>query len=240
MTACLCEQIKKIIFQKQQIFPLLEDISFEVQEGEVYMITGPSRCGKSTLLRIIGGLLKPTSGTVSVFGLNLFDMNERSASDFRLRNIGYVFETSSLIDSLSLFDNIAVPMRLVGISSPLIETRVLEILGQIGMVDQKNQYPTQISEGEKSLICIARALVLLPKLLILDEPTLHLDHPTGVKIFTHIRELAYDHQITIISATTDIRLHPFADRVAKMKEGKISMVAGEPSTKENELPFLKL
>ena len=167
-------------------------------------------------------------------------MDEKQRSEFRLRHIGYVFQKPELIDSLTIFENIIAPMHLMGIKASLAEKRVLEVLDQVGLSAQKNDSPHILSEAEKSLAAIARSLVLLPKILIMDEPTNQLDHSAGVKIMTFLRELAYDHSVTIISTITDVRLHPFANRVAKMKEGRITMIAGEPSGLESEPPFLKI
>ncbi len=240
MSACYVENVRKVFPTKQGEFVALEDISFDVEEGEVYMITGPSRCGKTTLLSIIGGLLEPTSGTSTLHGMNLYNMDEKEAADFRLRHIGYVFQTPQLISSFTLLENLSVPLHLMGIRNKLAEERALEVIEQLGLLTHKDDVPDILSEAEKTLVAIGRALVLLPKILILDEPTSSLDHSSGVKILTHLRELAYDHQITVIAAITDVRLHPFADRVAKMRDGKIFMVSGEPGAIENATPFLKL
>ncbi len=240
MNACHLEKIRKLFSTKQGEFITLEDISLDVEEGEVYMITGPSRSGKTTLLSIIGGLLTPTSGIVTLHGTNLFEIGEHEAAQFRLRHIGFVFQTPQLINSFTVFENILVPLHLMGLPKKLAGERALEVIDQLGLMLYKDEKPDILSETGKTLTAIARALVLLPKILILDEPTANLDHTSGVKILTHLRELAYDHQITVIAAITDVRLHPFADRVAKIREGKIFMVSGEPGAIENDTPFLKL
>ncbi len=240
MSALNCENIKKVYSSKKGEKIALEEISFEVEEGELFMISGPSRSGKSTLLSIIGGLLQPTVGTVQIHGTNLFTLPEKEASEFRLRHLGYVFQNPMLIDSLTLYENIIAPMHLLGIKNKHAHTRVLEVLDSVGLSEQKEELPKNLSEAEKSLAAIARSLALLPKLLIYDEPTAHLDHSASVKILTYLKELAYDHSVTIITTITDVRLHPFAGRVAKMKEGKISMICGEGNAMESEPPFLKL
>lgn len=240
MSALICENIKKVYKTKKEDKVALADVSFEVEEGELFMISGPSRCGKTTLLSIIGGLLAPTEGRVEIHGANLFNMSEKEAAEFRLRHLGYVFQNPHLIETRTLYDNIIAPMHLLGIRTKHAHTRVLEVLDQVGLSGQRDDLPQTLSEAEKCLAAIARSLVLLPKLLIYDEPTAHLDHSASVKILTYLKELAYDHSTTIIATITDVRLHPFAGRVAKMKEGKISMICGEMHSMESEPPFLKL
>src|SRR3990167_2909941 len=176
MSACHLENVRKVFPAKKGEFVALDDISFDVEEGEVYMITGPSRCGKTTLLSIIGGLLEPTSGICSLHGMNLYHLNEKEAAEFRLRHIGFVFQTPQLINSFTVFENIIVPMHLMDIRHKLAEERVLEVIDQLGLMLHKDVYPNMLSEAEKTLVAIARALVRIPKLLILDEPTANLDH----------------------------------------------------------------
>ncbi len=240
MTACYVQNIKKIYPAKGEEKVALEDVSFEVEEGELFVITGPSRSGKTTLLSIIGGLLKPTSGTCEIHGTNLFELSDKEASEFRLRHIGYVFQKPTLINSYTIFENVIAPMYLIGMRAKDAKKRALEVLDQVGLIKQKDDYPKMLSEAEKSLTSIARSLALLPKVLIYDEPTSSLDHSASVKLLTFLKELAYDHDTTIISTITDVRLQPFANRVAKMKEGKIVMIVGETSSQESEPPFLKL
>lgn len=240
MSACQLDNVTKIFKTNKGTCHALKEISLTIEEGELFMITGPSCAGKSTLLSVIGGLMPPTGGACTIHRTNLYALSEKESAEFRLRHIGYVFQTPHLISSMTIFENLLVPTYLMGLREQLGKQRAVEILDQLGMNSHIESFPEELSEGEKALVALGRALMLLPKVLILDEPTDNLDHALGVKVCTFLKEIASDHGITVIMANSDVRLHPFADRVAKMQEGKIVMLAGESLALENEPPFLKL
>lgn len=240
MSALFMENVGLTYPSKKDDLRALDEINLDIEEGELFMVSGPSRCGKSSFMSVVGGLLKPTTGVVEIHGTNLYSLPEKEAAAFRLRHLGYVFQNPQLIDAFTVFENIAAPMHLLGIKDKLVQTRVSEVLDQVGMTKQKDEYPNKLSEAEKMLTAIGRSLVTSPRLLIYDEPTVHLDHAASVKILTFLKELAYDHNTTIVTAISDVRLHPFAGRVAKMKGGRIAMVFGETQETESEPPFLKL
>jgi len=218
----------------------LNGVSCEIYQGECVILTGPPGAGKSTFLSLLGGMLQPTEGSVEVLGENLFTLSDKDRSLFRLQNIGYLFQSQCLIDSLSLLENVLIPLRFSQISDKEAKEMALERLNQMGMVGKKDLFPPQLSQGEKQLTALARAMVNYPKILLLDEPTNYLDHHMGVLIMTIIRDLVLDHGVTAVASIGDVRLHPFASRVFRMRSGLIVDILGEAVTGEAPPPYLKI
>jgi len=240
MSSVDCFHLSKLFTQRKKKILALNNVSLEVEEGEIIIITGPPSSGKTTLLSVLGGRLNPDEGESYLLGQNIHRMTEREKSRFRNKNIGYVFDEPNLIQSLTVEENVMLPLQFVSIPHKVALVQTSEMLEQVGMIEQKRLYPSELSKGECQLVAIARALITDPKLLLLDEPTSHLDHQSGIKIFTLLRQLALDLGVTIISVINDIRLHPFAHRVVKMKMGKIEEILGESAFNESEPPFLRI
>lgn len=240
MSAITCVNLKKTYSRKTATVEALRGLSCNIQEGELVILSGPPSSGKSTLLSIIGGLIQPDEGECLVFGKNLFKMNDQERSKFRLENMGYVFQDLKLSPSLNVFENVCLPLYLKGITKRVAKKRALEALDQMGFGSKLSLYIDEISQGEKLLVALARAFVSDPKILLLDEPTLNLDHARGVLVMTILRQLVLDHMVTVVAAIGDIRLSPFAHRIFKMKEGQISDVFGESDLHETAPPYLRI
>ena len=198
----------------------LRGVSFEILEGEYVAIVGPSGCGKSTLLNLIGAIDTPTSGSVSIDGRNAGGMNDRDATLFRLRNIGFVFQRFYLMPTLSARENVELPMAEAGLKSAERAARARELLKYVGLGHREKHRPSQLSGGEQQRVAIARALANKPALLLADEPTGELDAKTGAEIIALFAQLNAD-GTTIVVVTHDEELASAAQRKIHMRDGVI-------------------
>jgi ABC-type lipoprotein export system ATPase subunit len=216
---------------------VLDGIDLQIEEEEFIMIAGPPGAGKSTLLSILGGYLTPTSGAVSILESNLFEMTASQRGEFRRENLGMVFQNARLIPSLTVMENVILPLACSNEARSSAELKALTAINYMGIEKKKDSYLNELSGAELQLVSMSRALVNQPRVLLLDEPTQFLDHQTGVKVMTYLRQMALDHQITIVCALNDVRLFPFASRIIRMKSGKIVDVLGESFL---DSPFLRI
>jgi putative ABC transport system ATP-binding protein len=198
----------------------LRGLSLAVAEGDWVSIVGPSGCGKSTLLNLLGALDRPTQGEVRVRGRDVAQLDDRAATDFRLRSVGFVFQRFHLLPMLSAAENVALPMAEAGL--PLRErmARATELLTYVGLGGRAGHRPPQLSGGEQQRVAIARALANRPALLLADEPTGELDARTGAEIITLFGQLNHD-GTTLVVVTHDEEMAQAARRVVHMKDGAI-------------------
>jgi putative ABC transport system ATP-binding protein len=198
----------------------LRGVSFDIAEGDYVAIVGPSGCGKSTLLNLIGAIDKPTRGTVSIRGEAANGMRDREATEFRLRNIGFVFQRFYLMPTLSARENVELPMSEAGMKSVERAARARELLAYVGLSHREKHRPSQLSGGEQQRVAIARALANRPALLLADEPTGELDAKTGGEIISLFGKLNAD-GTTIVVVTHDEELASAARRKIHMRDGII-------------------
>jgi putative ABC transport system ATP-binding protein len=195
-------------------------VSFDVQAGEYIAIVGPSGCGKSTLLNLLGALDTPSSGTITVRGRDLSQLNDRDATDFRLRHVGFVFQRFHLVPVLTALENVELPMAEAGLKTRERRTRARDLLGYVGIGEREHHRPSQLSGGEQQRVAIARALANTPSLLLADEPTGELDAATGRSIIDLFEQLHAD-GTTMVVVTHDEALAHAARRVLHMLDGRI-------------------
>jgi putative ABC transport system ATP-binding protein len=198
----------------------LRGVSFDIGDSEYAAIVGPSGCGKSTLLNLIGAIDRPTSGTVKIRDRALDLMRDREATEFRLRNIGFVFQRFYLMPTLSARENIELPMAEAGIGKAERSKRARELLSYVGLGHREKHRPSQLSGGEQQRVAIARALANKPALLLADEPTGELDAKTGAEIISLFGKLNTD-GTTIVVVTHDEDLANAATRKIHMRDGLI-------------------
>jgi len=198
----------------------LRGVSFDIAEGDYVAIVGPSGCGKSTLLNLIGAIDKPTRGTVSIRGEAANGMRDREATEFRLRNIGFVFQRFYLMPTLSARENVELPMAEAGMKPTERAARARELLAYVGLAHREKHRPSQLSGGEQQRVAIARALANKPALLLADEPTGELDAKTGAEIISLFGKLNVD-GTTIVVVTHDEELAGAARRKIHMRDGII-------------------
>jgi putative ABC transport system ATP-binding protein len=212
---------KKFDLEGRQ-FAALDNVTFHILKGEFVVILGPSGAGKTTLLNLIGGLDRPTSGTIAVNGTNLADLNEEALSEFRCLNVGFIFQAYNLISTLTAIENIVFPMKLAGCDDDsLIETKSTELLKLVGLLHRSDHLPSQMSSGEQQRVAIARALANDPPLILADEPTGNLDWATSVEIVKFLKKLSQEQGKTIVVVTHDERIMNLADATVRMKNGRI-------------------
>ena len=215
-------ETKKInkFFHEPTEFQVLKDISFKIEKGEFVAIMGPSGCGKSTLLNILGTLDTPTSGSYLFEGKRVDKMNENQLTALRKGNIGFIFQSFNLIDELTVYENIELPLIYNGVSSSERKKRVEEIMEKINIAHRAKHYPQQLSGGQQQRAAVARALVTRPKLILADEPTGNLDSSNGNEVMNLLAELHREGS-TIAMVTHSSYDAGFSSRSINMKDGEI-------------------
>ncbi len=199
----------------------LNGVTLSVEEGEFTAIVGPSGCGKTTLLNILGGLDTPTEGTVEVANTDITGMNDNQLINFRLQNIGFVFQAYNLIPVLTNKENVEFIMLLQKWPRQEREQRAMELLAQMGIADKANQRPSELSGGQQQRVAVARALASKPKFILADEPTANLDSKSTANLLDMMAQLNKEEQATFVFSTHDQRVIDKARRVITLEDGKI-------------------
>jgi len=212
----------------------LRGIDLDVRRGELLMVVGPSGCGKTTLISVIAAILGQDSGECEVLGRDLKNMDQKERTRFRGESIGYVFQMFNLLPALSALENVSIPLLLNGTSRSEAEGRAEETLQAVGLGTRPDARPSHLSGGQQQRVAIARALVHNPKLIVCDEPTSNLDHVAGRTMMELLRSAARSPDRALIVVTHDPRIFEFADRIARMDDGKIVEIV-ENGTKEHFL-----
>ena len=196
-------------------------INLVFEQGEFAAIVGPSGCGKTTLMNMIGGLDKPTSGYVEVNGTNVSELASSKLIDFRLKNIGFVFQAYNLIPVLTAKENVEFIMQLQNWDKNEMDDRTENLLSSVGLGNKLNRRPNQMSGGEQQRVAVARALASKPQFVLADEPTANLDSHATSKLLDIMRKLNEDENITFIFSTHDQRVIDKARRVITLEDGKV-------------------
>ncbi|APS40272.1 MULTISPECIES: ABC transporter ATP-binding protein [Salegentibacter] len=197
----------------------LNKLSFEVKEGEFAAIMGPSGCGKSTLLNILGLLDDPDGGSYLFNGIEVAGYNERKRAQLRKHNIGFVFQSFNLIDELSVFENVELPLIYTGVKPAERKERVHQVLEKMGIMHRRKHFPQQLSGGQQQRVAVARAVVNNPKLILADEPTGNLDSSNGNEVMDLLTELN-EAGTTIIMVTHSEHDAKFSHRIIRMLDGE--------------------
>jgi len=198
--------------------PVLTNINLEVSKGEILVILGPSGSGKTTLLNLAAGIDKPNDGTVVVGGRDLAGLSEEELTRYRRTRVGYVFQFFNLLPTLTAKENVAVALELLDRPD---DEEVARALHKVDLGGKGDRFPHQLSGGEQQRVAIARAIVKRPALVVADEPTGNLDEDTGADVFTTLAEVNREVGSTLIIATHDAKARQFADRVVRLKGGKL-------------------
>jgi putative ABC transport system ATP-binding protein len=200
---------------------VLKNITLEINSGEITMIVGPSGCGKTTLISIITGILKPTSGEVQILDKNITKMKDSENVLFRRKNIGFIFQQYNLLPALTVVENAAIPLLADGVKNKIAESRAEHVLKKVGLGEHLEKLPNQLSGGQQQRVSISRAIVHKPKIIVCDEPTAALDATSGKKVMEILKSSANDKERAVIIVTHDNRIHNFADRIIHMSDGEI-------------------
>ena len=202
-----------------------DGIDFSIDRGEFVVIVGPSGAGKTTVLNILGGMDRATSGEVLVDGIDITTFNERKLTGYRREDIGFVFQFYNLVPNLTAEENVELALQIC--KDPL---DACEVLAEVGLGERMQNFPAQLSGGEQQRVSIARALAKNPKLLLCDEPTGALDYSTGKSILKLLQDTCRKKNMTVIVITHNQAIAPMADRIIKIKNGQVSDI------KRNEHP----
>jgi putative ABC transport system ATP-binding protein len=198
----------------------LDKVSLEINEGEFVAIMGPSGCGKSTLLNILGLLDNPTSGSMHFLDLEVSGFSERQRANTRKANIGFVFQSFNLIDELTVYENVELPLFYLGVASGEREKRVNQVLERMQIMHRKNHFPQQLSGGQQQRVAVGRAIVAKPKLILADEPTGNLDSAHGSEVMKLLTQLN-EEGTTIIMVTHSTHDAEYSHRIIHLFDGHI-------------------
>ncbi len=220
MTMLKVENLKKSFRTEEVETVALAGVSFEVEKGEFIAIMGPSGCGKSTLMNILGLLDNPNEGSYNLLDTEVANLKEKNRTKFRKGNIGFVFQSFNLIDELSVFENVELPLTYLGVKSRERKKMVDDMLRRMNMTHRSNHFPQQLSGGQQQRVAIARALVNNPKIILADEPTGNLDSTNGREVMELLSELNKE-GTTVIMVTHSKHDSTYASRVINLFDGKI-------------------
>jgi putative ABC transport system ATP-binding protein len=227
-TAVLCRGVKKTYGGDGEAVPALRGVDLEVRAGELLMLVGPSGCGKTTLISVMAGILDQDSGDCRVFEREWIGMPSGEKSDYRGRSVGFVFQAFNLLPALTAAENVSVPLLIQGVPRKEAVERANGVLENVGLGGRTRSLPAQLSGGQQQRVAIARALVHQPKLIVCDEPTSSLDQETGHRVMELLRAVALAPDRALVIVTHDARVFEFADRIAKMNDGRIEKVVASP------------
>jgi len=213
--------VNKIYSESEVEVHAVNDVSLEFQEAEFAAIVGPSGSGKTTLLNLIGGLDMPSSGEIIIDGTDLSKLKSSQLIDFRMRNIGFVFQAYNLIPVLTAKENVEFIMSLQKWSRKERDERTFELLKAVGLYDRMNSRPSKMSGGQQQRIAVARALASRPKFVLADEPTANLDSRSAATLLEIMEKLNHEEKITFIFSTHDARVVKMAHRVITLEDGKV-------------------
>ena len=233
-TVVEARKIKKVYGLKGTVFPVLHGIDLNVQEGEFVGIMGPSGSGKTTLLNILATIDQPTSGNIVIDGENILNMNEEQLSAFRRNKLGFIFQDYNLLDTLTVKENILLPLAISKIHVSELERRVDEIADKFGIRPILEKYPYQISGGQKQRTAASRAIISKPRLILADEPTGALDSKSAADLLESLKSLNEQDKATIFMVTHDAFAASYCKRVLFIKDGNIftELVKGNTSRKD--------
>jgi len=215
------QDVSKVYGTGEGTVRAVDRVNLSVRTGELVLVLGPSGAGKTTLLALIGGLLRPTSGTVRVAGTELYRLSSVALSRFRLQQIGFVFQFFQLLSALTARENVEVVLRLGGYTPRAARQQAEELLDRFGLSQRLTHLPADLSGGEKQRVALARALALRPPLLIADEPTGSLDSRSGEDVIRLLHRLVDEEQRTVLIASHDQRIIPVASRVLHCEDGRL-------------------
>lgn len=201
--------------------PVIKGINLEIQRGELIAIVGASGAGKSTLLHIIGTLDRPTSGTVTFDGQDLFQLSDTQQAEFRNRRVGFVFQFHHLLPEFTALENACMPALVQRRDQPTVEADAQALLAEVGLSKRVHHKPGELSGGEQQRVAMARALMQKPDVILADEPTGNLDTHTGDSLFALMRELNRSRRTTFIIVTHNDKLSAQCDRIVHMQDGMI-------------------
>ena len=225
------DNVDKTYRMGEVVIHAADGVSFEIEKGEFAVILGPSGAGKTTVLNILGGMDRATSGKVLVDGQDVAQFGSRRLTQYRRDDIGFVFQFYNLVQNLTALENVELALEIC--KDPL-DAR--EVLSEVGLAERADNFPARLSGGEQQRVSIARALAKNPKLLLCDEPTGALDYRTGKQILQLLQDTCRSSRITALVITHNAALAPMADRVIRMNSGRVTSI----ETNANPVPIAEI
>lgn len=222
-----CKSVSKTYTTGQTRVMALRGIDLEVRTGELLMLVGPSGCGKTTLISVVAGILDHDEGECLVFDQDMKAMGQKRKTLYRGTTIGFVFQAYNLLPTLTVLENVTVPLLINGEGRGAAEKKAMDVLERVGLKEKVGSLPSQLSGGQQQRVAIARALVHDPKLIVCDEPTSALDADTGRLVMEVLRGTALSSERALIIVTHDNRIFNFADRIARMDDGRITVIESQ-------------
>lgn len=207
-----------------QTLRALKGIQLDIYRGEYISIMGPSGSGKSTLFNMVGGLDKPTDGTVFINDVDMAQLDAQELAYLRCRTIGYIFQSFNLIPVMTALENVTLPMVFAGVSQDECTERGMDLLKMVGLGERYHHKPTELSGGQQQRVACARALANNPSIILADEPTGNLDLKTGKEIIDLLKKLNKENNVTIISATHDLKMLDISDRIVWIRDGFVERI----------------
>jgi putative ABC transport system ATP-binding protein len=223
------ESVRKEYRQGRQTLEVLRGVDLTIPRGEFLVVMGPSGSGKSTLLNVLGGLDRPTSGTITIDGREITALDQDALCRYRRERVGFIFQSFQLLATMTAAENVAFPMVFAGVPPKERKTRAEQLLADVGLADRRMHKPGELSGGEQQRVAIARSLVNSPDLLLADEPTGNLDSTTGMEVMNLLQSLHRKHY-TLIVVTHDERIAQHAQRVLRMLDGRWTTQGAEKKT----------
>jgi putative ABC transport system ATP-binding protein len=220
--------LKKIYKLGKTEVHALRGVDLKASPGEFVAVMGVSGSGKSTLLHLLGGLDRPTEGSIKIDGVDLSTLKDSQLADIRSTKIGFVFQFFNLLTRLTALRNVQLPLEIAGAPAKEAQKRALEMLKLVGLEDRASHRPTELSGGEQQRVAVARALINNPKILLADEPTGNLDTKTGLEILQLLKQINKEKSKTLIIVSHDLRVAELADRTVNLRDG---VVVGEKARK---------
>ena len=219
MSILMTQKLKKYYGNQDTCVKALDGVDFSVEEGEFVAIVGTSGSGKSTLLHMIGGLDRPTEGTVTMAGKDIFSLSDDALTVFRRRKIGFIFQSYNLVPVLDVYENIVLPIELDG--NKVDKKHIHNIIHTLGISEKMDAYPNQLSGGQQQRVAIARALASKPAIILADEPTGNLDSKTSTDVLGLLKVTSEKFRQTMVMITHNEEIAQMADRIIRIEDGKI-------------------
>ncbi len=213
--------LKRFQIDSNNFFYAVKDVNLEIVKGEIVLISGPNGSGKTTLLSMLGGMIKPSSGSISVLNNIVTEMNQKQLTLFRKQCVGFIFQTFRLIDALSVIENIELVLNLNGAKRPESLQTAKSLLDELNILQKSHCFPEVLSGGEKQRVAIARSLANNSEIILADEPTGNLDSKAGEDTIDLLSKIAKESKKTVVIVSHDSRIYKFADRLLQMEDGRI-------------------